>query len=85
MLIIKPIYYFPARSLRMVEEWVVVGPHEYLLEKTDLDELEKKVYEALKSGERMPLSKIWRSIPCHLWELDAVLKRLKDKGLVTEE
>ncbi|MBO3840867.1 MAG: hypothetical protein FGF48_00405 [Candidatus Brockarchaeota archaeon] len=69
----------------MVEEWVVVGPHEYLLETADLEELEKKVYEALKKGKRMPLSGIWRSAPCHLWELDAVLKRLKDKGLVTEE
>ncbi|MEM3465659.1 MAG: hypothetical protein QW566_04220 [Candidatus Jordarchaeales archaeon] len=69
----------------MVEEWVVVGPHEYLVEKADFEELEKKVYEILKNRKRMPLSGIWRSIPCHLWELDAVLKRLKDKGLVTEE
>ncbi|NHV99260.1 MAG: hypothetical protein HA496_06345 [Thaumarchaeota archaeon] len=69
----------------MVEEWVVLGPHEYLLEKTDLEELERKVYEMLKSEKRVSTSKIWRSIPCHLWELDVVLKRLKDKGLVTEE
>lgn len=69
----------------MVDEWVVVGPHEYLLEKADLDDLEKKVYGVLKEGKRMPVSKIWRAIPCHLWELDMVLKRLRDKGLVTEE
>ncbi|MBO3797986.1 MAG: hypothetical protein QXU11_00835 [Thermoproteota archaeon] len=69
----------------MVEEWVVVGPHEYLAEKADLEELERKVYEVLKNRKCMPLSAIWRSVPCHLWELDAVLKRLKDKGLVTEE
>lgn len=69
----------------MSEEWVVVGPHEYLFEKADLDELEKKVYEALRSGGRMPVSKIWRTVQCHLWELDMVLKRLKDKGLVEEE
>jgi hypothetical protein len=69
----------------MVDEWVVVGPHEYLLEKADLDDLEKKVYEVLKAGRRMPVSKIWRAAPCHLWELDAVLKRLRDKELVTEE
>lgn len=69
----------------MVDEWVVVGPHEYLLEKADLDALEKKVYKVLKEGKRMPVSKIWRATPCHLWELDIVLKRLRDKGLVAEE
>lgn len=69
----------------MFEEWIIVGPHEYLLEKADLDELEKKVYEALERGKRMPLSKIWRIVPCHLWELDIVLKRLRDKGLIEEE
>jgi DNA-binding Lrp family transcriptional regulator len=69
----------------MVDEWVVVGPHEYLLEKTDLDDLEKKVYAVLKEGKRMSVSKIWRATPCHLWELDAALKRLRDKGLIVEE
>jgi len=69
----------------MVEEWVVLGPHEYLLEKADLEELEKKVYELVKKEGRLPVSKIWRLTPCHLWELDAVLKRLKDKGLLVEE
>lgn len=69
----------------MVDEWVVVGPHEYLLEKADLDNLERKVYEVLKKGERMPVSKIWRATQCHLWELDTVLKRLRNKGLIVEE
>lgn len=71
--------------LDMVEEWVVLGPHEYLLEMADLEELEEKVYELIKREGRLSLSKIWRSVPCHLWELDVVLKRLKDKGLVIEE
>ncbi|MBO3839383.1 MAG: hypothetical protein QXN75_04830 [Thermoproteota archaeon] len=69
----------------MVEEWVVLGPHEYLLEKADMEELEKKVYELIRREGRLPVSKIWRTIPCHLWELDAVLKRLREKGLVIEE
>lgn len=68
----------------MIEEWVILGPHVYLAEKADLDELEKKVYEVLKRGKRMAVSEIWRAVPCHLWELDAVLKKLKDEGLIKE-
>ncbi|MBO3800350.1 MAG: hypothetical protein FGF52_04790 [Candidatus Brockarchaeota archaeon] len=69
----------------MVEEWVVLGPHEYMSERADLEELERRVYELIVREGRLPLSKIWRLVPCHLWELDAVLKRLRDKGLVIEE
>ncbi|MEM3713009.1 MAG: helix-turn-helix domain-containing protein [Thermoproteota archaeon] len=69
----------------MVEEWVVIGPHEYLLEKADLEELEKKVYELLEKEGSLSLSRIWKSVSCHLWEVDTVLKRLRNKGLVIEE
>ncbi|MEM2373253.1 MAG: hypothetical protein QXI11_02300 [Thermoproteota archaeon] len=69
----------------MVEEWVIIGPHEYLLEKADLEELERKVYELIIKEGSLPVSKIWRSVSCHLWELDIVLRRLKEKGLVVEE
>lgn len=67
------------------EEWVVICPHEYLSEKADLDALETKVYEMIKRESKVPLSRLWRAFPCHLWELDAVLRRLEEKGLVVEE
>ncbi len=77
--------FLPSLIPVMVEEWVVLGPHEYLLEKADLEDLERKVYELIRREGKLPVSKIWRVSSCHLWELDAVLKRLKDKGLVIEE
>jgi len=51
----------------MVEEWVVLGPHEYLLEKADLEEFEKKVYDLIEKEGHLPISKIWRTVSCHLW------------------
>jgi len=69
----------------MVDEWVILGPHEYLIEKADLEDLERKVYELIRREGKLPVSKIWRFSSCHLWELDAVLKRLRDKGLIMEE
>jgi DNA-binding Lrp family transcriptional regulator len=69
----------------LVDEWIVLGPHEYLIEKADLDELERKIYELIKRDGRLSVSKIWRAFPCHLWELDAALKRLENKGLILEE
>jgi hypothetical protein len=67
------------------EPWVVICPHEYLSERADLDELESKVYEMISRESKVALSKLWRALPCHLWELDAVLRRLEEKGLVVEE
>ncbi|MGQ9478932.1 MAG: hypothetical protein ACUVQ0_02780 [Thermoproteota archaeon] len=69
----------------MAEEWALLGPHEYLSKKADLDELEKKVYSILEKGGPMPVSKIWRLADCHLWELDAVLRRLRDRRIISEE
>jgi len=66
------------------DEGVVKGPHHYLLKRYPLEKLEKEVYELLKEKGSMPLSAIWRKIDCHLWEVCAVLRRLKEKGLVEE-
>jgi len=67
------------------EEGVIVGPHASLERRWPLDELERKVYEVLKKEKRVALSQLWRRFDCHLWELVAVLNRLKKKGLVVEE
>jgi len=66
------------------EEGVIKAPHYYLLNRYPLERLEKEVYELLKESGSMPLSAIWRSFDCHLWEVSAVLRRLKRKGLVEE-
>jgi len=66
------------------EEGVIKGSHHYLLKRYPLDELEREVYQLLKQRGPMPLSAIWRSFDCHLWEICAVLKRLKQKGLAEE-
>ena len=66
------------------DEGVIKGAHYHLLEQHDLDRLEKEVYELLKDRGPLPLSTIWRSCDCHLWEVSAALRRLKDKGLVEE-
>ncbi|MEM2921917.1 MAG: hypothetical protein QXF26_06335 [Candidatus Bathyarchaeia archaeon] len=67
------------------ETWVVICPHEYLSEKANLDELESKVFEMISREPKVMLSTLWKAFPCHLWELDAVLQSLKEKGLVLEE
>jgi len=66
------------------EEGVVKGPHYFLLRRYPLEKLEREVYELLKERGPMPLSAIWRNFDCHLWEVSAVLRRLKEKGLVQE-
>jgi len=66
------------------EEGVIKGPHTYLLRRYPLEKLEREVYELLKQKGPIPLSAIWRSFDCHLWEICTVLKRLKQKGLVEE-
>jgi predicted DNA-binding transcriptional regulator len=66
------------------EEGVIKGPHYYLLKRYPLEKLEKEVYALLMEKDSMPLSAIWRNFDCHLWEVCAVLKRLKEKGLLEE-
>jgi DNA-binding Lrp family transcriptional regulator len=66
------------------EEWVVKGPHHYLIRRYPLDNLESEVYRILREKGPMPLSAIWRRLDCHLWEVTAALRRLKEKGLVEE-
>lgn len=51
-------------------------------DKLILDKLEREVHELLTRKRILPLSKIWKNFDCHLWELNYVLKRLKEKGLV---
>lgn len=65
-------------------EGVIKGPHYYLIERRSLDELEREVYALLRERGRMPLSALWRRFNCHLWEIVAVLDRLKEKGLIEE-
>jgi len=67
------------------EEGVVKGPHPYLLRRYPLEKLEREVYQLLRERGSMPLSAIWRSFDCHLWEVCAVLRRLREKGLVEEK
>jgi len=66
------------------EEGVVKGPHPYLLRRYPLEKLEMEVYQLLRERGAMPLSAIWRSFDCHLWEVCTALRRLKEKGLIAE-
>lgn len=66
------------------EEGVIKGPHYYLIKRRPLDDLEREIYILLAEKGPMPLSALWRELNCHLWELTAALKRLKDKGLLEE-
>jgi hypothetical protein len=66
------------------EEGVIKGVHHYLIKQYPLQKLEREVYELLRERRSMPLSAIWRSFDCHLWEICAALRRLKEKGLVEE-
>lgn len=66
------------------EEGVIKGPHHYLIKRRPLDDLEGEIYILLAEKGPMPLSALWRKLNCHLWELTAALKRLKDKGLLEE-
>lgn len=66
------------------DEGVIKGPHQYLLKRRPLGELEMEVYELLRKKGSMPLSAIWRSCDCHLWEVAAALRRLKERNLLEE-
>jgi hypothetical protein len=66
------------------EEGVVKGPHYYLLRRYPLEKLEGEVYDLLREKGSIPLSAIWRSFDCHLWEVCAVLRQLKENDLVEE-
>jgi predicted transcriptional regulator len=66
------------------EEGVIKGAHHYLIKRRPLDDLEREVYNLLAEKGPMPLSALWRKLDCHLWEVAAALKRLKDKGLAEE-
>jgi len=66
------------------DEWVVKGPHYYLIERRPIEEIEKEIYRLLEEHGPMPLSALWRKLNCHLWEVSAALRRLKSKGLIEE-
>ena len=66
-------------------EGVIIGPHDSLEHRCPLDELEEEVYSVLVKEKQLSLSKLWQKFGCHLWELVAVLNRLKKKGLVIEQ
>ena len=66
------------------EDGVIKTAHYSLIRQYPLDKLEGEVLELLRSEGTLPLSKIWKRFDCHLWELNYVLKRLKEKGLVEE-
>lgn len=66
------------------EDGVVKTAHYSLIRRYPLDKLEKEVLEFLVREGTLPLSKIWKNFDCHLWELNYVLKRLKERGLVEE-
>jgi len=66
------------------EDGVIKTAHYSLIRRYPLDKLESEVLELLVREGALPLSRIWRNFDCHLWELNAVLKRLKERGLVEE-
>jgi len=65
-------------------EGVIKGAHHHLLRRYPLDKLEIEVYQLLKERGSMPLSAIWKNFDCHLWEVSAVLRRLRQKDLIEE-
>jgi len=66
------------------EENVIKGAHYYLFKRYPLKKLEKEILQLLEENGPMPLSAIWRSFDCHLWEVCTALRRLKKKGLLEE-
>ncbi len=63
---------------------VIITPHASLVNHCALDKLERDVYDVLAQEGGLPLSAIWKRFGCHLWEVNYVLKRLKEKGLLEE-
>ena len=66
------------------EENVIKGAHYYLFKRCSLEKLEVEILKLLREKRSLPLSAIWRRFDCHLWEISAALRRLKNKGLVEE-
>jgi DNA-binding Lrp family transcriptional regulator len=66
------------------EEGVIKGPHYYLLKRQPPEKLETEILRLLREKGPLPLSALWRSLNCHLWEASAALRRLKEKGLIGE-
>jgi len=66
------------------EENVIKGAHYYLFKRCSLEKLEKEILKLLEEKRSLPLSAIWRTFDCHLWEISAALRRLKKKGLLEE-
>ncbi len=66
------------------DDGVIKTPHASLVNHCSLDKLEKDVYEFLGKDGELPLSTIWKKFGCHLWEINYVLKKLKEKGLIEE-
>ena len=66
------------------EDGAIKTAHYSLIRRYPLDKLEREVLELLTRKRILPLSKIWKNFDCHLWELNYVLKRLKEKGLSEE-
>jgi len=66
------------------EEGVIKGVHHYLYKRYPLERLEREILNLLKEKGSLPLSAIWRSFDCHLWEVCAALNRLKKRGLLVE-
>jgi DNA-binding Lrp family transcriptional regulator len=67
------------------DDSVIKAPHASLVNHCSLDKLEKDVYNFLNEDGKLPLSSIWKRFGCHLWEMNYVLKRLKEKGLIEEK
>ena len=73
-----------SREIIEDEDGVIKAPHASLVKRYPLDKLEREVYEVLKEEGELPLSRIWKRFECHLWEMNYVLKRLKERGLIEE-
>lgn len=66
------------------EDGVIKTAHYSLIRRYPLEKLEREVLALLQREITLPLSKIWKNFDCHLWELNAVLNRLKAKGFLEE-
>ena len=74
-------------SIEIIEDddGVIKAPHASLMRHYPLDKLEREVYELLNEKGELPLSRIWKKFDCHLWEMNYVLSRLREKGLIEEK
>jgi len=63
---------------------IVVGAHLDLTIQRDTAELEDEIMRLLRENKKMSVSSIWKRTHCHLWEIDAALRRLKRKGMAVE-